>query len=230
MEKRWSYEELLVAVKSSISIAQVLVKLGLKPQGSNYKTMHRYFAKYNIDTTHLLGKAHLKGQTRPNLKKPIKEFLVKDDTVSVKTESLKKRLIKEQLLDYSCSICMISSWLDRELVLHLDHINGDAFDNRIENLRLLCPNCHSQTDTYCGKKNRLPRKQCTDCSIELELLSSIRCRGCEDKSRIGKATKIKWPTTEQLIKMVESTNYSIVGKGLGVSANAVKKHIHNATK
>jgi len=56
------------------------------------------------------------------------------------------------LLEYKCSICGINTWLNKPLTLQLDHINGDNRDNRIEILRLLCPNCHSQTDNFCGKK------------------------------------------------------------------------------
>jgi hypothetical protein len=67
------------------------------------------------------------------------------------TLKLKKRMIKESVIDYKCSICSISNWQGKELSLQLDHINGDNSDHRKHNLRLMCPNCHSQTDTWCGK-------------------------------------------------------------------------------
>lgn len=223
--KTWSYEELLGAIRSSISIAQVLEKLGLKPQGSNYKTIHRYVAKYNLDTSHLLGKAHLKGQKRINIRRPLKEILVKDDTIHVKTEHLKKRLVDENILEYKCTICNVSSWLEKDLSLHLDHIDGDSYNNKLENLRFLCPNCHSQTETYCGKKNKLPRKRCKDCNKELELLSSKRCRECEDKSRLNNNLQIQWPPINELIHLTQEVGYSEIGRRLNVSANAVKKHI-----
>ena len=67
------------------------------------------------------------------------------------SNKLKIRLIKEDVLENVCSICLIESWNNKPLVLQLDHINGISNDHRLSNLRLLCPNCHSQTDTYCGK-------------------------------------------------------------------------------
>lgn len=67
------------------------------------------------------------------------------------TLKLKKRIIKEKVLPYKCVECGLSEWRDKELSLHLDHIDGDSKNHKLENLRLLCPNCHSQTDTWCGK-------------------------------------------------------------------------------
>ena len=65
--------------------------------------------------------------------------------------SLKKRILRAGLLKNECYICGLKEWLNKPIVLQLDHINGNNKDNRIENLRLLCPNCHSQTSTWCGK-------------------------------------------------------------------------------
>ena len=67
------------------------------------------------------------------------------------TLKLKKRLIKEKVLEYKCVSCGIFEWNTKEISLHLDHIDGNNHNHKLENLRLLCPNCHSQTDTWCGK-------------------------------------------------------------------------------
>lgn len=76
---------------------------------------------------------------------------------------LKNRILKENLIENKCAFCEIENeWQGKPIVLHLDHINGDSFDNRLENLRFLCPNCHSQTETYSkgkGKNNRGRKKE-----------------------------------------------------------------------
>ena len=64
---------------------------------------------------------------------------------------LKKRIIKENILEYTCAECSNNTWRGKPISLHLDHINGIPTDHRLENLRFMCPNCHSQTVTYCGK-------------------------------------------------------------------------------
>lgn len=83
---------------------------------------------------------------------PLEELLVQDRPVN--RRNLKKRLIEVRLLKPECYICGIKTWLDKLLSLQLDHINGKKNDQRIENLRLLCPNCHSQTETFAGRNSR----------------------------------------------------------------------------
>jgi hypothetical protein len=68
---------------------------------------------------------------------------------------LKKRLLRDNLIDYKCEVCLnIGFWNNKTIVLQIDHKNGTNDDNRLDNLRFLCPNCHSQTETYAGKNNR----------------------------------------------------------------------------
>ena len=93
------------------------------------------------------------------MSKSLKELLVHNPNYKLGNMNLKKRLINEKLLQSICNICNISTiWNNQKIVLHLDHINGDIYDNRLENLRFLCPNCHSQTDTYCRKKSHFDNK------------------------------------------------------------------------
>lgn len=141
-------QELEILVKESSSYVEIMKKLGYKCKGGNAnKRLKKKVEEYNIDTSHFKGKAH---GTSNNIKYSLKDILIKNSTYS-NNYSLKKRLLKEKILQYKCYICGISEWLGKKLSLQLDHINGVNNDNRIENLRLLCPNCHSQTETFSGK-------------------------------------------------------------------------------
>ena len=107
----------------------------------------------------------------------------------------------------------------------MDHINGDKFDNRIENLRLLCPNCHSQTETFCMKniKKKIKPPKYVKCKCGKDMFySSIYCSECFNNN---KKTKINWPRLEWLEKEVKERSFFAVGKELGVSDNAVRKRI-----
>lgn len=98
----------------------------------------------------------------------MKEFLTENSSWLGGTDRLKKLLFKEGLLENRCGKCGLGpEWQGEPLSLQLEHHNGVRSDNRLENLRILCPNCHSQTPTYCGRKNRKPRKHCSVCNKEL---------------------------------------------------------------
>jgi hypothetical protein len=87
---------------------------------------------------------------QPNPPKPLTEILVKDRFYS-NTNHIRKRLISEGIKKPACEVCKRKTWMDKPIPLQLDHINGQRSDNRLKNLRVLCLNCHAQTDTYCGK-------------------------------------------------------------------------------
>lgn len=151
-------QQIIVACQSSQSQQGSLRTLGLTFGGTNIRWIKQKIHKLSIDTNHWLGQGHLKGKTNPWIKlRSFEEILVKG---SVCTTKLKSRLIKSKMLSDKCQNdkCGISEWHGLKLSLHLDHINGDRMDNRLENLRLLCPNCHSLTPTYCRKKSSIKTK------------------------------------------------------------------------
>lgn len=143
--------QLIEAVQSSTSIRQVLEKLGLAEAGGNYSIVKRRIQGLGLSTAHFKGQGWKKGNASPLVPaKPISEILRKG--TNVQSYKLKKRLFAEGLKEKMCESCLLTEWLGRSIPLELDHINGDGTDNRIENLRILCPNCHALTETYRGKK------------------------------------------------------------------------------
>ena len=149
---KYSDEELINAVKESFSISNVCRILGIKSSGGNYNNIKNKIKKLNLDTSHFTGQLWSKGKKLgPNEKasKPLSEILVKDS--SYQSYKLAKRLLNANLKEKICENCKSMLWLGNPIPLELHHINGVSSDNRIENLQLLCPNCHALTDNYRGK-------------------------------------------------------------------------------
>lgn len=146
------------AVTKSFSVAGALRYLGRRVAGGNYKTLYAHIERYKLDTSHWTGKGYLRGKSHdwaPSM--PIERILIEKSPYRGGTFKLKMRLLGQNLLHPACQRCGITAWCGQSLKLHLDHINGVATDNRLHNLRLLCPNCHSQTETYCGKNKQRRR-------------------------------------------------------------------------
>lgn len=143
-----SDDEFKDLVNSSYSYLQCILKVGYSKNGRYaYDLVRKRCEELNISTDHFTKNRHNK-----YTKRELSEILVENSDYSNLT-FLKERLINDGLLDYRCSICgNIGVWNDQPLSLQLDHINGDHHDNRIDNLRLLCPNCHAQTETFSTKR------------------------------------------------------------------------------
>jgi hypothetical protein len=146
--RKYTIEQFSQAVSESLSIAQALIKLGLAPKGGNYSTFNKFVYENNIDITHFTGQCWNKGQTI-GPKRDISDYLT--NTQTIQSNKLRKRLLKDKVMEYKCSSCGNIEWLNQPIPLELDHINGNNQDNSLTNLRLLCPNCHALTSTYRGK-------------------------------------------------------------------------------
>lgn len=151
-----SNQDIITATKDHFSYRAVLKYFNLNPStNANKQWIKNKILELNIDCQHFTGQGHLKNKTHQcNRKFPLRVLLVNKSSCT-NSYRLKLLLIKEGILIDQCNICHITNWLDNKLSLHLDHIDGNHANNEITNLRLLCPNCHSLTPTYCRRKSSL---------------------------------------------------------------------------
>ena len=137
-------------------MADVLRRLGYEPNGGVHRFVVSHIRRLGIDTDHFLGQAWARGRENGTgfRARPLSEILVRNSTYT-NVARLRKRLIAAGLKVARCERCGRDEWEGEALPLALDHVNGDPSDHRLENLRILCPNCHALTDTWCGR-NRAP--------------------------------------------------------------------------
>lgn len=143
---KYTKELLQEAVENSVSYAGVLRHLGVKQAGGTQSHITAVIKKHKIDTSHFTGSLWSKGKTLPHLRKKAKNILILSPEGSHRTRhSQLSRAMQESGVKYICALCGIERvWNGMRITLEVDHINGNNLDNRIYNLRFLCPNCHSQ--------------------------------------------------------------------------------------
>ena len=230
MKKRtspiWSIppEKFQDLLNTSNSFVDILIKIGLDPYNGNHKTLNHRIKEegFNLSTLEenrkKTRKKHMDSLSKKNSYN-LEDILVENSNYN--RRDLKNKLIKTNIFDNVCSCCGNNGeWLGKSLSLQLDHINGINNDNRLENLRLLCPNCHSQTDTYCGKHKKNVFK-CLDCGKQVNKKSK-RCVTCANnlKNKLQRKFEISKEELQSLVKKYPMTK---VGELLGVSDNAVRK-------
>lgn len=232
-KERVSDERLREAVALSTSYAEAIRRIGRRASGSTWAHYKRRIDRAGFDTSHFTATT-----TLPSLRQlaPGQLLVLGSPEDRRRPRNQLARALLAVGFKEQCALCSIVEWLGQPIVLHIDHINGRPWDNRQENLRFLCPNCHSQTETFGFQAASDTRCECGHVMSK----SARSCRRCwgrkrteRKESRMSKRrvqerrprNKIEWPDPTWLSNQVQATSYSAVGRRLGVSDNAVRKRI-----
>ena len=137
---KYTRELLLPIVMKSESLSDVARALGLEPRGGTLTHLGKRIDALDINRNHFIGQGHMKGKKAIN-RRPTKDYL--QNKYAIKSYKLKQRLLDEGYFEHKCQVCGRTKWMDKPIPLELHHINCNHFDNTLDNLQLLCPNCHA---------------------------------------------------------------------------------------
>ena len=216
-------EFVLLVQNATDGVKGILATFSLLNKGGNYRTLRARAVEEGLDWDGLAEQWHKKALDRVHnwIKKPLQSLLVENS--SYNRGHLKKRLLKAGLLEEKCSRCgQGAEWMGEPLSLILDHINGVGNDNRIKNLRMLCPQCNSQMPTFAGRNNKRKtlaiKNVCRDCGAPI-MRCSIRCKKCY----VLTERRVIRPELMILKEEVERFGWEATGRKYGVSGNAIRK-------
>lgn len=207
MRTSYTPNQLQELLDNSESYADVIKKVGLIPMGRNYDTLKQLIKEYNLSTEKL-------NENRKQLfsrlakipkSKVTTESILNGEHPNYGSSQLLKRLVKEKYKEYKCEKCGISEWLGKRLSLQLHHKDGVHSNNHLDNLEILCPNCHSQTDNYCGRNLEKKRENKTNNSNKIK-------------------PRKKLPVNRQELKnLIRTTSFLQIGRKFGVTDSSIRK-------
>lgn len=217
--RTWTDQQLREAVNASRNYFQVCQRLGLARRSVIVVNRTQ---QLGLDTSHF---------TSQTTRVEHRQFAVRlEDILQNKrpfpSSFVKKRLLKEGLLTYHCYECSLKDWRGNPITLELDHIDGNNRNNTLVNLRLLCPNCHAQTSTYCGRgqRPRMAQTRCYKCATCCRDISvgATHCRACAPKRR----TERTWPPNAELHQLVSVLGPLAASRRLSISRHVLHEHLH----
>jgi hypothetical protein len=203
----------------------------MRSAGGNHATLKKWIARWGIRTDHF-DPDRVRRASRAVAGTPLKDLLVRGSTYS--RHSLKRRLYAEGLKTRRCELCGQGElWRGRRMTLILDHVNGVSDDNRLENLRIVCPNCAATFETHCGRnKEMFIERECVRCGVNFSpnyssqrYCSSVCGSRWERKQGVPRPEKrrVVRPPYGQLVREVRAFGFLGTGRRYGVSDNAIRK-------
>ena len=246
MKYKTTKDELEKIIKESHSIADACRSLNIVPVGGNYRTVKTKIKQWNINTYYFTGQAWNVGDRfKPFCKiTPLSEILI-ENSLYTSNGNLKKKLFKEGIKKDECENCGLSMWMGKKLSIELHHNNGNNSDHRIENLKMLCPNCHSQTPTFRGRNlessiNKNRKEKFTLSQVKKERFKVPITSTCLNCGKLNKRNSRKFCSTKCMfesqlkaanipskddlqIKINELKSFLQVGKFYGKSDKTIKK-------
>jgi predicted RNA-binding Zn-ribbon protein involved in translation (DUF1610 family) len=213
--KKYTKEELQKLISESVTFREVIIKSGRSESSMSHKTLKRHIKKWEIDTSHFLNHSDFMKKMFSEdklLRRSDEEVFCENSSVA--RASVKKRLIKNKIFKYECKECgQGEMWRGKKISLILDHENGINNDNRLENLRFLCPNCNSTLETHCLGKVGVDKKNAKKNTTKEKREYVPRFNFRKVKNR---------PSKEELKKMIETNSYCALGRKFSVSDNTIR--------